>query len=201
MVQTRYFIFFALFTLLSVLCLSAHAELYYAGRMDENGASNYSLAAKTALDEVAPDADFSASGVVGSDIGPSSRAELELGYRMTSLNKLKLSAADPGPTDRDVRTISLTGNIYYDFLDDQLLRPFVGVGFGGANISADDGAVAKGNENVFAYQLAAGGSFATSETVSLDLQYRYFGTQDLDLSRFKREFDTHSLFFGLRLAF
>ena len=54
---------------------------------------------------------------------------------------------------------------------------------------------------VVAYQLALGGSFAASESLNIDLQYRFFGTADPDFEGLEAEYSTHNFMVGLRHAF
>ena len=59
---------------------------------------------------------------------------------------------------------------------------------------------------MFAYQLILGVSFASVETLSVetlsvDLQYRYFATDDPEFDDLDAEYSTHNLMIGLRQSF
>ena len=59
---------------------------------------------------------------------------------------------------------------------------------------------------MFAYQLILGVSFASVETLSVetlsvDLQYRYFATDDPEFDGVDAEYSTHNFMIGLRQSF
>ncbi len=193
------FIFLSVF--LTVFSLQAVADVYYAGNMGVVAVSDSDLDDGADSGEMSFDDGFAATGAVGAMVGSHSRIELELGYRENDLDKLSVAGSDSVDRHGDLRAISLMGNIYYDFLTDSTFRPFVGIGLGAANVEADSDRIGDEDDNVFAYQLAAGGSLALSDNLNIDIQYRYFGTEDPDFSGVEAEYNTHNVFFGLRLQF
>ena len=70
-----------------------------------------------------------------------------------------------------------------------------------SDIEADIDLVGTEDDTVFAYQIAAGGSLAVNDRLSIDVQYRYFATEDPNFDGLKAEYATHNLFFGLRFNF
>src|SRR5262249_49881947 len=96
-------------------------------------------------------------------------------------------------------------NAYYDvFSETARLRPFIGAGVGLARTyigasgrmegittptSNDERYLisANGEKTTWAAQIIAGASLSLSSQLKLDLAYRYFLTDDLDLSIFARE--------------
>ena len=93
------------------------------------------------------------------------------------------------------------GNAYYDFSTEGSFSPYIGAGLGYANVEADLDDFGDEDDNVFAYQFILGGSFASSETLSVDLQYRYFATDDPEFDGLEAEYSTHNLMIGLRQSF
>ncbi len=74
------------------------------------------------------------------------------------------------------------GNIYYDFHNDTPWTPYLGVGLGGVNVSANnlrvDGTQLSDDSNfVMAYQGIAGVSYAIDPQLSLRADYRYLRTE------------------------
>jgi len=193
--------FLLLSLLLTAFSFSAVADIYYSGNMGIVSVSDADLDNGTDTGEMSFDDGFAATGAVGASLGNHARLELELGYRKNNLDKFSVAGYGTVNGSGDLRTISLMGNVYYDFLKDSVVRPFVGAGLGAANIEADIDRLDSEDDNVFAYQLAAGGTIAVREHLNIDIQYRYFGTQDPDFSGVKAEYHTHNIFIGLRLQF
>ena len=86
--------------------------------------------------------------------------------------------------------------------------PFIGGGFGFANVEYDIDSVAgidvdssKEDDNVMAYQIMLGGSFAATEQLSIDLQYRFFGTENPEIDGTDIEYQSHNAMLGLRYSF
>ena len=85
------------------------------------------------------------------------RVEVELGYRKNDFDELKGVGPGSADIDGDISSLSLMGNLYYDFSTDGGLYPFIGVGFGAASIEADLDDAGSEDDTVFAYQLILGG--------------------------------------------
>ena len=111
------------------------------------------------------------------------RGEVELGYRKNDTDKVSASGLGSLSVDGDASTFSLMANGYIDFLPEQAISPFIGVGIGFANVEGDIDDLGSDDDNVFAWQAIAGVGFAVSEQIKIDVQYRYFGTDDQN-SRF-----------------
>ena len=151
--------------------------------------------------EVSFDDGFMATGALGRTVGSAGRVEAELGYRANDIDKVKTDELGTAANGGDLSTISLMGNAYYDFNTESSFTPFLGAGIGLANIEADTDLTEKDDDTVFAYQLAAGGSLAAGENLNLDIQYRYFATDDPKFDGVDAEYHTHNLMFGLRFTF
>lgn len=122
---------------------------------------------------------------------------------------------DTGDEGEDIDTASADINIYggflnlvYDFPTGMNFRPFLGagVGYGRVEVDYDD---AEAKDEVFLWQAKAGVSYALSDTMDVELAYRYldaesasFGGEGVDLN-VSGEVDTqlHSVVAGLRWKF
>ncbi len=155
---------------------------------------------------------FDNGGVVtfalGTTIGSAGRIEVEIGGRSNDLDEMSVDDFDGDfDIDGDVTTVSYMGNAYYDFKNESRFTPFVGGGLGFANVEYDfdkidgDKINEKEDDNVMAYQIMLGGSYAATEQLSIDLQYRFFGTEDPDLDGTDVEYQSHNVMLGLRYSF
>ena len=129
------------------------------------------------------------------------RVEMEYGYRENDFDELKGLGPGSRDVDGDINSTSLMLNIYYDFLTKSGFYPFFGVGVGAASVEADIDNTGDEDDTVFAYQVMLGGSYTTSIGLSIDLQYRYFATDDPDFDGIDAEYRTHNLMIGLRQSF
>ena len=177
------------------------ADLYYSGNMGVVAVEDSSINDGNDSGEMSFDDGFAATGALGDALGNGMRVEMELGYRVNDLNRIAVDGYGTTRAGGNLKTISLMGNAYYDFLNAGPFRPFIGVGAGVADIEADIDLVGTEDDTVFAYQIAAGGSLAVNDRLSIDVQYRYFATEDPNFDGLKAEYATHNLFFGLRFNF
>ena len=179
----------------------AHAQPYLSGNIGGYSVNDADINDGDDDGEVSFDDGFVATGALGRTVGSAGRVEAELGYRANDIDKTKIDGEGEVANDGDLATISLMGNAYYDFNIGSSFTPFLGAGIGLANIEADTDLTDKENDTVFAYQLAAGGSLAVGEKLNIDLQYRYFATDDPEFDGVEAEYNTHNLMFGLRFTF
>lgn len=133
------------------------------------------------------------------------RSEVELGYRENDADKFEWKGiyADLFEDENlsgDFSALSLMANSFYDIKTGSAFTPFVGIGLGFARLDADGE-----KDTVFAYQGSLGISYALTSSTSLDLQYRYFATQDpefkVDGEKIESEYSTHNMMLGLRYSF
>ena len=151
--------------------------------------------------EFSYDTGFGFVAALGTSLQNDIRVEAELGYRNNDLDEIKVDGFGSGDIDGDVTTTSLMGNGYYDFSTTGSFSPYIGAGVGYANVEGDLDDFGDEDDNVFAYQFILGGSFASSETLSVDLQYRYFATEDPDFDGLDSEYQSHNIMIGLRNSF
>ena len=88
---------------------------------------------------------------------------------------------EDGFEDISVEHWALLANVLYDIPMDGAFRPYVGAGVGLGNTTlelGDDDAEDRG----LAWQLRAGATFGSSETMMWDIGYRYLNLADFELS-------------------
>jgi outer membrane protein OmpA-like peptidoglycan-associated protein len=131
------------------------------------------------------DPGYALAGQVGYGFGRI-RLEGELGWRNNDLSKFNDASGDL-PVGGSIGGVSFMGNAYYDFNTGTKLTPYLGVGIGGLDLSADHIAansqqVTNDNKTVFAYQGIAGLSYALSDSLSLKTDYRYQRAEKANLT-------------------
>ena len=156
---------------------------------------------------------FDNGGVVtfafGTTIGSAGRIEVEIGSRVNDMDEVSSDDYDFDLlVDGDVTTAFFMGNAYYDFKNESRFTPFIGGGLGFADIEYDiddvfdiDDTGFKDDDDVLAYQFMLGGSYAATEQLSIDLQYRFFGTEDPEIDGMDIEYQSHNVMLGLRYSF
>lgn len=123
------------------------------------------------------------------------RGELEYNY----VKHYSDEANFAGFSDRDKLIWHvLMANAYYDFKNASLITPYFTAGLGYTDVE-------HGVDGVLAYQLGAGLELEMTETISLDLKYRYFSIEDPEVEEssgnYKADFASHQLMFGMRYSF
>ena len=171
---------------------------------------------------------YSFSGAVGAKLYNTFRVEFEIGYTKndfkidfdfdfpdSALGNYYLGAYDSFYNDSFVDHYCLKGeieiwtylcNCYYDFKITPKLNPFIGVGLGfaDARLKFTNAADAYGfdtiDETAFAYQVMAGISYAISEKINIDLQYRYLDIDEDDFLDSHFDFEYQGAMIGLRVT-
>ncbi|WP_119392086.1 outer membrane protein [Taklimakanibacter lacteus] len=69
----------------------------------------------------------------------------------------------------DASLTTVLGNLYFDWKNDSMFTPYVGAGAGYGWVDADDGL----SDDGFTYALMGGVSVDMSQSIALDLGYRY----------------------------
>ncbi|BCS52568.1 outer membrane protein [Geobacter sp. SVR] len=155
------------------------------------------------------------SAVLGWDFEPGNpvgegRIELEYTHRSNPLDQARFvegSVKSSGHVAAD----SLLLNFYGVYRENGFWSPYIGAGAGAARIAASNLQVTgqplgDGSAFVFAYQAAAGVDFAMTDSLSLDIGYRFFNTTKPDIPEagggsLKLEYLNHSAVLGLRWGF
>ncbi len=175
-------------------------EGWYAGiKGGVGGGADAELGSAVNLDaEIGP----AIMGVVGHAIGNGVRLEGEISWRT---NDVDISISDIGKdiandflgtsfttdqyntfltsnSDTSLENLAFMVNGAYDFQNNSSVTPFImgGIGFsivtgtikvGGLDLGDDD-------DTVFAYQFGAGLAYRITQSVSVDVSYRFFGTTE-----------------------
>lgn len=145
---------------------------------------------------------FAAAVALGQRFGRF-RGEIEFSYLRFKLDTATYQQLSTS-VDGAFSSLSLLANGYLDFVNDSAVTPFLTAGIGGSRVRIGDtgyAALEGDNDTVFAYQVGAGVGVALDTETSIELKYRYFGTEDLNFERGKMNFSAHNLFCCLRYSF
>ena len=179
-----------------------------------NGGAVFAPDSDFSLDDVSDNMEFShdtgymVNLALGHTYKQGGRVEAEFFYRANDLEELSISGAGSVAADGKVTAWGALVNGYYDLETGMAVKPFVGAGVGYANVDLDwDGE--SDNDGVLAYQLMAGCGFAVNEQITIDLQYRYFATDDPEFSFGEgdlevgadAEYNNHNALLGVRFNF
>lgn len=148
------------------------------------------------------------------------RVEGEIAWQKNDFDKASNSWGQELELEGDISSLAFLLNGYYDFRNSSAFTPFATAGIGMARIDVDDMKVsdirvpaseapeASGHDTVFAFQLGFGVSYAVSDSISLDVKYRYFRTQDpefegdaSDPDPAEAEYSSHNIYAGIRVFF
>ena len=153
------------------------------------------------LGELTFDTGFAGSLALGGSLGDMFRLEGEFGYQKSDLDELTVYGVGTAPVNGDLSTMSLMANAYLDLPLDPTFAPFLGAGIGAAQHEIDIEGAGSEDDTVFAYQVIAGLSVAPSESLTVDLQYRYLSSQDPDFDGLEAEADANLVLAGVRVTF
>jgi opacity protein-like surface antigen len=156
---------------------------------------------------------FVAGLTFGKRVSDQMRVEGELSFSRSNAETYGFDAFGPYDASGDIDATYLLANVWYDIPTSGFLNYYVGGGIGAARVNADtsfDG-------NVFGYgpgetklagQIGVGAIYDISETLALDIAYRYkyiggVDFDDNDGSGIYEDGDvgTHSIQFGLAYSF
>ena len=175
--------------------------------------------ARTFSDTVEFDPGINVGGTGGYDFG-FVRLEGELSYKFLEMDKI--NEVSPAPTsfhsiDGDLGVLAVMANAFVDFHNPSPITPYVGGGIGFAAMHLNDTfgttpsggrkfVYSEGDDTVFAYQVGGGMEIALNRRLSLDLAYRYFGTNtatfDDDPTRTTEfKYESHNATVGVRVKF
>ena len=153
-------------------------------------------------------------GIVGGYDFGRYRLEGELTYRKNEVDDVEISSWGHRDMtgDGDITSTSFLVNGYFDFENKTMFTPYVGFGLGAAsiafnNVSASGIDLVDDDSSMLAAQLAFGCSYAINEFVALDIGYRYFFTDEIELTnKFGNDvsadsYESHNVLGGLRISF
>lgn len=187
---------------------SLHGELLMAEDADfsRNGGS---------IGEAGFDIEYAAGASLGyqprhlQSAWANSRFEIELTYREADYDDFSNAAIAPAGLGGSIETYVGMANAYYDFYNETNWTPYVGAGLGIAQQNVDSLTLQLDDEDtVLAYQAMAGVAHKIDpyENVHVGFGYRYFGTEDPEITDFagnsvETEHGSHSFEAFLRIGF
>ncbi|HET9230484.1 MAG TPA: outer membrane beta-barrel protein [Vitreimonas sp.] len=175
----------ALAALLSALGVgAAQATEGWYGRVDVG----YTVDGEIELDDTDFDLedDWMADVGVGYGFMGGFRAEGELAYRNNDIDLI----------DDEVEVWSLMANLFYDFNRGGRFQPYLGVGAGFAQLET-----LGEDEDSWGWQGLAGVGIELSDRATLDIGYRYFVLEDLQLFGIDSDYEHQAVTLGLRWEF
>lgn len=147
------------------------------------------------------------------------RLEGEISHRNSEIDSI--TDKDDGfryrRPDGNLGVTAFMANGFFDLHNDSRVTPYLGGGIGFAVLNLSDASGTDRNYNywdlynedddtVFAYQVGAGVEIALNPRYSLDLGYRYFGTDTANFNddifqTSKMKFESHNVTIGFRATF
>lgn len=180
--------------------------MYWGGNVGAAFLSDSDVEAYGYHAEISSDTGYSIGLVLGAEFEYNFRLEAAIGYQANDFDEVSAygyTASVDG--DLSIWTIMLNG--YYDFKNSTAFTPFIMAGIGFAEIDADLDSIAGYNldlsddDSVFAYQFGLGVGYALNDSVTLDLKYVYFATEDPDFDGLNAEISSHNAVLGIRFNF
>lgn len=165
-----------------------------------------------------PQEGFVADAAAGYDFGRL-HLEAEVAYRRAGVTRTTIENGGtgfPGLTGHttangDVSALSWMGNATVDILPQSQVTPYIGVGVGGVllqfeNFAAGSTTFVNRSDVEIAYQGIAGVRYQMAPSVSLALDYRFFGTTTANLhdtkgGAFNASYRNHSVILGIAYHF
>ncbi len=178
------------------------SNLYIRGGIGWNHAQDQDFAAGS---EASLKDGYAATGAVGLDFA-GARIEAELSYRHDEVDELTAAGA-PLPTPEGTLVGSaFMINGYLDMPTDTLFTPYIGVGVGVAKVKVNEYTSAgtiliDDTENVMAGQVMLGTNYTVMPNFDLYGEYRYFMTQDVDVSGTDASYRNHAIMVGAKYMF
>ncbi len=178
------------------------AEMYFSGNVGIGWVDDISLTDGVETIDLSFDPGYGVSAAFGHAYSNGFRTEIEFNYFSSDLDEVTVVGEGSASLNGDGTVVAVMVNGLYDFMPGQTFNPFVGAGVGYANAEIDLLGISE-DDDVFAYQLIAGVAFKLTERLTSDVQYRYFGTEDLEFEDVTDadSVNTHNLMVGLRYSF
>ncbi|MEN8123433.1 MAG: OmpW family outer membrane protein [Bacteroidota bacterium] len=180
---------------------------YFSGNIGAAVATDSDVTDQGGNFEIESDTGIAFGAAVGYAYGNNIRMEAELAYQKNDIDQVNVPGVGSSVTaGGDTSSYALLLNGYYDFTNNSAFTPFISAGIGYAKVEVNDfivNGIPIGSEEdkVFAYQVGAGVGYAISETLILDLKYRYFATADPKFDTAEAEYASHNFYVGIRAFF
>ncbi len=184
---------------------------------DNDVTTDYFDNSPSVRDQVEFDPGINIGGTGGYDFGYV-RLEGEISYKYSEISSLydQTNNQRYRNLDGDLGVSAFMANAFFDLHNDSRVTPYLGGGIGfavlnlsdtfGTNVNGRQYLYGEDDDAVFAYQVGAGVEIALNPRFSLDLGYRYFGTDtanfdnDFDQSS-SMKFESHNVAVGFRATF
>ena len=174
---------------------------YFSGNLGVTMPTDSDVSESGLSGEITYDAGFAIGAALGYEFG-AGRLEAELGYKIADTDKVKVDGLGSASIDGDLSVLSFMANGYLDFNASPTVKPYLMAGIGVANVKLDSSDLdADDNDTVFAYQAGVGVGFAINDKVTIDISYRYMGTQDPTIDGTDIEYGSHNILAGVRVKF
>ena len=135
-----------------------------------------------------PDGQYALGLVFGARVAPNLRAEVELSYSNSDVDKTRVAGTVSNvlAADGDLSSTSLLVNGWYEFETNSSWRPYVGGGIGYTKVDADVDTMPSfstfdDSDGGFSYQIGFGVTFPVGQSGTVDIGYRYRETPNLKL--------------------
>jgi OmpA-OmpF porin, OOP family len=159
------------------------------------GGVNWLLNTTVAGFGITPQTGWAAGGVIGYDfVGP--RVELEGVYRQNQVNAF-FGPTGPGFFSNNVGQLGILANLLYDFMPASVITPYIGAGAGVGFVDSN----ASLGSTVFAYQGIIGLGWNVDTNFRVNLDGRYYGTSNPQVSGSSWSNNNFSIMLGLQLRF
>ncbi len=167
------------------------------------------------------DAEFDGGYVAGIAVGydfdfgekygyGNTRLEAEFAYRENDFDQVKFLGQEMN-ADGSVTSQSLMANGYYFFTNPSIAQPFILFGIGAARVEFDEATVSGVNfidddSYNFAWQAGAGVALKMTDSLELDLGYKFFRVANTNFEDALDEdisysYKTHNYYMGIAYAF
>jgi outer membrane protein OmpA-like peptidoglycan-associated protein len=158
---------------------------------------------KLADPSIAFDSDLAILGEVGYRLDSDWRVELELGYRNNDVDCVQSGKAACSKVWGGISQFTQMVNVIHDFELDEKTALSVGIGLGGAAVSADGAQLTDDSDYVFAGQAILELSHELTDGIDLVLAYRFLATDSPEFAwkgvgRFQMDNENQTLSLGLR---
>jgi outer membrane protein OmpA-like peptidoglycan-associated protein len=149
------------------------------------------------------DSDLAVLGEVGYRLDSDWRVELELGYRNNDVDCVQSGKGPCSKVWGGISQFTQMVNVIHDFDLDEKTALSVGIGLGGAAVSADGAQLTDDSDYVFAGQAILELSHELTDGIDLVLAYRFLATDSPEFAwkgvgRFQMDNENQTLSVGLR---
>lgn len=190
-----------------LICSTANAEVYVSGNigltMPNDSDTDLFVEGFTVTRTIESEEGLGLGFAVGYAFG-NTRVEGEYAYQQNDLEKETASVLGFSFSEEisgETSSNTFLFNVYYDFKNTSSFTPFLSAGIGVSNVEVEILDESSKDDTVFAYQLGAGLAYAITKNFSLDLKYRYFGTDNPEFDGFEAEYSSHNIYLGGRFSF